>query len=116
MKYRMGALAILFLISLGCTDSGTSSSEKGLIGITVMSSENPFFNVLANAAAAEAELNGYDSEILSGDNDPDKQDRQIKDFIAKKVAAIIIRVNQFDALKIISTASNREYAISYVIF
>jgi len=84
-------IALLFLI--GCSnnsDDPNSSKSKGLIGLTVMSSENPFFNVLAKAAEAEAQKNGFDMEILSGDNDPEKQDRQIKDFIAKKVAAIII--------------------------
>ena len=81
-------LVLFTLMHVGCGNE--SSSTRALIGITVMSSENPFFNVLANAAAAEAKIHGYASEILSGDNDPDKQDRQIKDFVAKKVSAIII--------------------------
>ncbi|MEM7369120.1 MAG: substrate-binding domain-containing protein [Bacteroidota bacterium] len=82
----------LFAFLLGCGGGETTQQNAtlGTIGITVMSSENPFFNVLAKAAEAEASKHGYASEILSGDNDPDKQDRQIKDFIAKKVAAIII--------------------------
>lgn len=82
-------ISILFLLGCGGANSGTSKT-KGTIGITVMSSENPFFNVLSQAAKEEAAKFGYASEILSGDNDPEKQDRQIKDFIAKKVSAIII--------------------------
>ncbi len=91
--YRLSLLALFLVASNSCADNESSSSQsesKGLIGITIMSSENPFFNVLAKAADQEARKHGYATEILSGDNDPDKQDRQIKDFIAKKVAAIII--------------------------
>ncbi|MDH3649495.1 MAG: substrate-binding domain-containing protein [Saprospiraceae bacterium] len=86
-------IALMLFVTCGCGNNGTGvdvNDIKGLIGITIMSSENPFFNVLANAADEEAKKHGYVTEILSGDNDPDKQDRQIKDFIAKKVAAIII--------------------------
>ncbi|MEM8891380.1 MAG: substrate-binding domain-containing protein, partial [Bacteroidota bacterium] len=97
MRIKLGGNSFLLglilfpLISLtSCQQSSSSDSSKGIIGITVMSSENPFFNVLANAAAEEARKHGYETEILSGDNDPDKQDRQMKDFIAKEVAGIII--------------------------
>lgn len=89
-KHRLYLFLILAGLQFGCGNEASTNKGKGIIGITVMSSENPFFNVLANAAAAEATLHGYATEILSGDNDPAKQDRQIKDFIAKKVAAIII--------------------------
>ncbi len=90
--YRLCILVLFLVASNGCNDGENSKDQQsnGLIGITIMSSENPFFNVLANAADQEAKKHGYETEILSGDNDPDKQDRQIKDFIAKKVAAIII--------------------------
>ncbi|MDH3243517.1 MAG: substrate-binding domain-containing protein [Saprospiraceae bacterium] len=91
--YRLFILGLILVASDSCGDgenSGDQLESKGLIGIAIMSSENPFFNVLANAADQEARKHGYETEILSGDNDPDKQDRQIKDFIAKKVAAIII--------------------------
>lgn len=84
-------LSLLILFFPACQgDAENASTSKGTIGITVMSSENPFFNVLAKAAEAEAKKHGYDTEVLSGDNDPEKQDRQMKDFIAKKVSAIII--------------------------
>ena len=95
---RINQLLLLFLVGniflfsacSGSDISQTTSNNKGTIGLTLMSSENPFFNVLAKAAEAEANKHGYIMETLSGDNDPEKQDRQIKDFIAKKVAAIII--------------------------
>ena len=82
---------LIFLSGCSEDDNQKAATDiKGTIGITIMSSENPFFNILAKAAEAEAKKYGYVSEILSGDQDPEKQDRQIKDFIAKKVSAIII--------------------------
>lgn len=86
-------LTFFTLLLAACSGSNQKSDSrdvKGVIGITIMSSENPFFNVLAKAAEAKAKENGYEVQILSGDNDPDKQDRQVKDFISKKVSAIII--------------------------
>ena len=80
----------LFVGCGGNSKNGDSADVKGVIGITIMSSENPFFNVLSKAAEKKAVENGYAVQILSGDNDPDKQDRQVKDFISKKVSAIII--------------------------
>ena len=88
--YLFITFQLLFIGCAGNSGETATSQSKGLIGITIMSSENPFFNVLSKNAEAEALKYGYTSEILSGDNDPDKQDRQVKDFIAKKVAAIII--------------------------
>ncbi len=70
--------------------STSHDTSKGLIGISIMLSDNPFFNVLAKAAEAEANKHGYRAEILSADGDPDKQDWQVKDLIAKKASAIII--------------------------
>ncbi|MGI9541692.1 MAG: substrate-binding domain-containing protein [Cyclobacteriaceae bacterium] len=93
-NFLLSALFLLGLVFLSsCTENGNTeqtNNSKGTIGITIMSSENPFFNVLAKSAEAEANKYDYQVEILSGDNDPDKQDRQVKDFIAKKVSAIII--------------------------
>ena len=89
--YLACIMVISLYLGLGCSPTTQENSKsKRTVGITIMSSENPFFNVLSKAAADEANKYGYQAEVLSGDNDPDKQDRQIKDFIAKRVDAIII--------------------------
>jgi len=52
-------LALALLFASACGDGGGPSEDsKGVIGISIMTSENPFFVELAEAARDEAEKNG----------------------------------------------------------
>ncbi|MBI2299490.1 MAG: substrate-binding domain-containing protein [Armatimonadetes bacterium] len=51
---------------------------------------NPFFKTIADSLSAEAGKAGYRVEAVSGDFDVAKQQNQVKDFIVKKVAAIVL--------------------------
>jgi ribose transport system substrate-binding protein len=51
---------------------------------------NPFFQEIANNMRDEAEKNGYDLLVVSGEFDVARQANQVKDFIVKKVAAIVL--------------------------
>ena len=94
------ALALLITLITGCgkSESGGDSSSgnkpsakaKKVIGISVMTTTNPFFDVLAKAAKEEAEKHGYEVIIFSGDKDISKQAKQVRDFITQKVDAIIL--------------------------
>ena len=101
---RIFSLMVLMLIS-GCTNSGSTPSEsnsatpgatptgsevKGTIAYTTMSLTNPFFKVIGDAMTEEAAANGFDTIIVSGDDDVAKQANQIDDFIVKGVSAIVI--------------------------
>ena len=55
-----------------------------------MTSENPFFVELAKAAADEAAKHAFTVELVSGDKKAENQARQVQDFIAKKVHAILL--------------------------
>lgn len=63
---------------------------KGAIGISMLTLDNPFFKVIGDTISAEGKKQGYDSILVSGDKDVAKQSNQIKDFIVKKVAAIVL--------------------------
>jgi len=97
-------LLSLFVIAL-CVSCGQSepakpksgsSAEKpavkkrGTIGVSVLTLTNPFFKVIADSITAEAALHGYDVIAVSGDFDVAKQQNQVKDFIVKKVSAIVL--------------------------
>ena len=79
-------------------DSGASSTaapsppkaSRGTIGVSLLAFENPFFKVIADNIDAEAKKSGYDTILLSADNDATKQSNQVKDFIVSKVAAIVV--------------------------
>ena len=60
------------------------------IGISVLTMTNPFFKVIADNVTAEAKKNGYETIVVSGEFDVAKQQNQVKDFIVKKVSAIIL--------------------------
>ena len=55
-----------------------------------MTIENPFFKVIADAIEEEAGKHGYSVITVSADRDPSKQAKQLDDFIAQGVVAIIL--------------------------
>ena len=93
-------LAGTMLCVLGCGKSQTSSSassssstsaaSKGTIGVSLLTLDNPFFKVIGDTIAAEGIKNNYQTIVVSADKDVAKQSNQIKDFIVKKVSAIVL--------------------------
>ena len=100
MKQKLLALLALTLAFLtGCdnkpaTSGGASpapdSKAKGTIGVSLLTLDNPFFKVIGDTITAEGAQRGYEAVVVSGDKDPVKQGNQIKDFIVKKVSAIVL--------------------------
>jgi len=74
----------------GGAGPATVQKAKGAIGLSVLTLTNPFFKEIADTLTAEAAKNGYDVIVVSGDNDPARQQNQVKDFIVKKAAAIVL--------------------------
>jgi ribose transport system substrate-binding protein len=102
---KMLAVALAIAVSAGCTGSGeptTTTADpgavsgsprqelKGTIGLSVLTLTNPFFKEIADNMTAEAAQHGYEVLVVSGDFDVAKQQNQIKDFIVRKVAAIVL--------------------------
>lgn len=93
----------LSLLSAGCgkseigSDSSTSrlerqanGSSQGTIGVSLLTLDNPFFKVIGDSLTAAAVKQGYETIVVSGDKDVAKQSNQIKDFIVRKVSAIVL--------------------------
>jgi ribose transport system substrate-binding protein len=72
--------------------SGLASPEarKGTIGVSVLSLTNPFFKVIADNITEEARKHGYDVIVTSGEFDVARQQNQVKDFIVRRVVAIVL--------------------------
>ena len=51
---------------------------------------NPFFKEIADTLADEAGKHGYRVVAVSGDNDPARQQNQVKDFLVQKVSALVL--------------------------
>lgn len=93
-SFSSRTLHVLLLASLllaACQDSSQSSSTtQPTLGVTVMTSTNPFFMKLGNAIRDEAAKHGYETILVSGDYDVSKQKNQISDFIVQGVDAIVV--------------------------
>lgn len=74
----------------GSNVSQRSSDNRGTIGVSLLTLQNPFFKVIGDNIRSEAKNNGYDTIVVSADNDISKQGNQVKDFIVKKVSAIVL--------------------------
>jgi len=68
----------------------STASSKGTIGVSLLTLDNPFFKVIGDNITEEGRRQGYDTVVVSGDKDVAKQGNQIKDFIVKKVSAIVL--------------------------
>ena len=72
------------------TGSPANAETKQMIGVSLLTLDNPFFKVIGDNIAAEGKKRGYEAIVVSGDKDVAKQSNQIKDFIVKKVSAIVL--------------------------
>ena len=94
-RWKVATLAVLVLLA-GCRaeDGGETSGDKarsrGTIGLSVMTLTNPFFKVIADAPTEKARKYGYEVVVTSGEFDVARQRNQVKDFIVRKVSAIVL--------------------------
>ncbi len=94
---------ILFAVAVGnfigcsqpvATDAPAAASNelksRGLIGVSLLTLDNPFFKVIGDKITSEASMHNYETIVVSADKDVAKQGNQVKDFIVKKVSAIVL--------------------------
>ena len=91
------AASVLVLSACGSSDdksgdSGTAAAPAAskLIVIITPSPDNVFFKAEQDAAAAQAKKLGYQTLVLSQDDDPTKQSQEIDTAISRKAAAIVL--------------------------
>ena len=97
MHHIASALLVATLaLFVGCakpaptTAPAAATTAQGSIGVSLLTLDNPFFKVIGDTIAAEGAKQGYEAIVVSGDKDVAKQSNQIKDFIVKKVSAIVL--------------------------
>jgi ribose transport system substrate-binding protein len=81
-------LAVALLLS-GCRIEEPSRGKR-TIGLSVLSLANPFFIEIADGLKEEAAKNGYEVLVVSGENDVARQDKQVHDFLVRRVDAIVL--------------------------
>lgn len=88
---RRFALIVIAGITLfsACGKKGEVKPDK-VIGVSLLTRGHVFYKDLEEGLQKEADKNGYELIITSGDFDLGKQSAQIEDFITRKVDAIIV--------------------------
>jgi ribose transport system substrate-binding protein len=81
-------LAAVTLLGAGCRSD--DARQKRTIGLSVLSLTNPFFIEIADGLRDEAAKHGYDVLVVSGENDVARQDKQVHDFIVRRVDAVVL--------------------------
>ncbi len=108
-KISRGRFLFLFYLCgslAGCStgsDTGPSGAasdgpSRGTIGVSLLTLQNPFFQVIGDHLTAEAQKNGFEVTVLSADEDVVKQGHQVKDFIVSGVSAIVLSPCQVEAI------------------
>ena len=77
---------------------------RGTIGVSLLTLQNPFFGVIGDNITAEAAKYGYETVVVSGDEDIARQSNQVKDFIVRKVSAIVL--SPCDSKSIVRSSSS----------
>jgi ribose transport system substrate-binding protein len=70
--------------------TGSSSGPVKQIGISILTTANPFFVEISDSVKEAAKKAGYELISVSGEYDSNKQQNQVKDFIVQRVSAIIL--------------------------
>lgn len=70
---------------------GTAPTKSlGTIGVSLLTLENPFFKVIGDTITAEARTQGYETVVVSAEEDPARQSSQLDEFIARGCVAIVL--------------------------
>jgi ribose transport system substrate-binding protein len=84
------ASALFAAFNPHCTTLAAGPPPRGTIGVSLLTLDNPFFKVIGDNITAEGKKHGYETIVVSGQKDVARQGNQVKDFIVKKVAAIVL--------------------------
>src|SRR5580765_3490978 len=90
-SHRFTLLAFLAALVLanaaGCR---SPSPSKKLIGVSVLTLTHPFFIEICKSLTEEARQHGYEVVLVSGEFDVAKQNKQVQDFLVRRVDAIVL--------------------------
>ncbi|MEZ6119559.1 MAG: substrate-binding domain-containing protein [Pirellulaceae bacterium] len=98
------ALTLWLVVGLAGCNSSSQNSENGgdsdtpKIGVSLLTLKNPFFDVIGNNIASEAEKHGYQAIVQSAEEDIQIQGNHVKDFIVQGVSAIVLSPCESEAI------------------
>ena len=96
LPFALLALAVMLVAGCNRADNSpasvttSTSRPKRIIGVSLLTLDNPFFKVIGDNVTSAGNSHGYEVIVVSGDKDVAKQGNQIKDFIVQGVSAIVL--------------------------
>jgi ribose transport system substrate-binding protein len=93
MRTRRIGSALLVLCAAvldGCGGKDDATAGGPVIGVTLMTQTNDFFKDMEDGMREEAKKRGVRLVVQSAQNDPAAQARQLEDFVAQKVDAVVV--------------------------
>ncbi len=90
------AVFFIFLIWMGCSSSGSDADEPKNVAVVISTLNNPWFVVLAEAAAENAEALGYEAKIFDSQNNPATESDNFENLIASGFDAILFNPTDAD--------------------
>jgi ribose transport system substrate-binding protein len=92
----------------GCQSADSAEQDDGqvTIGVTLLTREHVFFNMIEQALLDEAASLGYELIVMDGNFDTNTQTSQVQDFITQGVDAIIIAPANSAGIKNATTLAN----------
>ena len=107
-------IGLVIAVLLGTVYSSYLMPQKThlVFGATYMTMNNPFYEVINNELKKEIEKEGDELIVRNPELNIDKQNKQIEEFISKKVDGIF--VNPIDSSKLTSLESAREAGIPII--
>lgn len=100
-RFNFAAVVLLCPLIAGCGGADGAATKRaiggeaagihrGTIGVSVLTLTNPFFKTIADTIREEGAKAGFDVAVVSGEFDVARQQNQVKDFIVRDVAAIVL--------------------------
>jgi len=91
MRSRPILAVSLALLLAGCNRSAESgAAKKPVVGVSLLTQTHAFYKELEDGLREEAKVRGLELVIVACEMDPARQAAQIEDFVAQRVAAILV--------------------------
>lgn len=90
MCHRLLTLTLALLCAAGCSRGTPPGAGRPVIGVSLLTQTHTFYKELEEGLRSEAQAQGLEVVVVACEMDPAKQAAQIEDFVAQKVAAILL--------------------------
>lgn len=91
MRSRSLVAVSLALLLAGCNRGAESgATKKPVVGVSLLTQTHAFYKELEDGLREEAKVRGLELVIVACEMDPARQAAQIEDFVAQRVAAILV--------------------------